>query len=165
MPVEVREGYLEIREVATREVIIVIEVLSPTNKHPGRGRKIYQDKRQSILGSQTHLIKIDLLRSGEPMPITGAVSCSHYRILVSRSDRRSRAELYAFNLHDVIPTFNLPLVTDSAEPVIDLHTLLDRIYDRAGYTVAIDDQSNPIPPLDTEDTEWMNVILQTQRLR
>ncbi|HAX87440.1 MAG TPA: hypothetical protein DCY91_14550, partial [Cyanobacteria bacterium UBA11370] len=34
---------------------------------------------------------------------------SHYRILVSNSDRRPEADLYAFNLQDAIPSFLLPL--------------------------------------------------------
>ncbi|MFL9455650.1 MULTISPECIES: DUF4058 family protein [Nostocales] len=32
----------------------IIEVLSPTNKRPGKGRNIYEQKRQEVLGSQTH---------------------------------------------------------------------------------------------------------------
>src|SRR5204863_46162 len=35
---EVREGYLEIRDTRTHEVVTVIELLSPTNKLPGDGR-------------------------------------------------------------------------------------------------------------------------------
>ena len=54
------------RETATKKVVTVIEVLSPTNKRPGKGRD-------------------------------------------SRSDRRPRADLYVFNLPDVIPLFPLPL--------------------------------------------------------
>lgn len=45
MPEVVRQAYLEIREVATSEVITVIEVLSPTNKGPGEGRRTYEAKR------------------------------------------------------------------------------------------------------------------------
>ncbi|HBL10506.1 MAG TPA: hypothetical protein DD379_03665, partial [Cyanobacteria bacterium UBA11162] len=35
VPVEVNERYLEIRELATGEVITAIELLSPKNKRPG----------------------------------------------------------------------------------------------------------------------------------
>ena len=35
LPEEVRETYLEVRLWETHQVVTVIEVLSPTNKHPG----------------------------------------------------------------------------------------------------------------------------------
>ena len=71
MPVTVRQGYLEVREVATKEVVAAIEVLFPINKRPGRGRRTYETKRERVLSSSTHLVEIDLLRAHEPMPILG----------------------------------------------------------------------------------------------
>ncbi|HEY9706131.1 MAG TPA: DUF4058 family protein, partial [Allocoleopsis sp.] len=52
----VKLGYLEIKEVATNEVITVIEILSPPNKKSGEGRISYEKKRQRILKSATHLV-------------------------------------------------------------------------------------------------------------
>lgn len=72
MPIEFREGYLEIREIATKQVVTVIEILSPTNKRFGKRRVAYEEKRREVLGSRTHLVEIDLLRSGKPMPIQGS---------------------------------------------------------------------------------------------
>ncbi len=54
MPEVVRQGYLEIREVATSEVITVIEVLSPTNKRPGEGRQTNLRSKTSGHSSQCH---------------------------------------------------------------------------------------------------------------
>jgi hypothetical protein len=68
MPDRIRETYLEVREAATSEVVTVVEILSPTNKLPGRGRREYEDKRLETLGTRTHLAEIDLLRAGPPMP-------------------------------------------------------------------------------------------------
>lgn len=165
VPLELREGYLEVREVATKEVITVIEVLSPSNKRPGKGRETYGEKRQEVLGSRTHLVEIDLLRGGEPMPVSGGNIQGNYRILVSRSDRRPRADLYVFNLQDLIPTFPLPLRTEDAEPIIDLHLLLDLIYDRAGYAFAIDYSCEPLPPAATTTAEWIDTLLRETQLR
>jgi hypothetical protein len=164
MPVEFREGYLEIREVATREVITVVEVLSPTNKRSGKGRNAYEEKRQEVLASQTHLVEIDLLRTGEPMPFSGGIE-RHYRILVSRGDRRPRAELYAFNLQDKIPVFPLPLKAYDAEPMIDLHHVLDIAYDRAGYDVVIDYNQEPTQPLPDLVMAWADQFLRQIGLR
>jgi Protein of unknown function (DUF4058) len=93
-----REGYLEIREVTTGRVVTSIELLSPTNKRAGNGRDAYMSKRQRVLGSMMHLVEIDLLRSGRSMTVVTEMPPSHYRILVSKSDDRPQAQLYAFNL-------------------------------------------------------------------
>jgi hypothetical protein len=174
MPVEFREGYLEIREVATREVVTVVEVLSPTNKRSGKGRDHYQQKRQEVLASRTHLVEIDLLRGGEPMPFSGGIPGS-YRILVSRGDRRPQADLYVFELQDAIPIFPLPLKGANVEskrvepkrvePRIDLHHLLDIVYDRAGYEVVIDYNRDPVYPLSKPAMTWSNQLLRQAALR
>ncbi len=107
MPLKVRQGFLEVREVSTKEVVTAVELLSPINKRSGQGRTSYEAKRQRILGSATHLVEIDLLRSHEPMPMYDSQIRSDYRVLVSRSETRPNAELYAFNIKDAIPTFSL----------------------------------------------------------
>ena len=70
--------------MTTQEVVTIVEVLSPANKRAGRGRDAYLQKRERVLGSSTHLVEIDLLRTGEPMPMAGALRDLDYRIVVSR---------------------------------------------------------------------------------
>jgi Protein of unknown function (DUF4058) len=151
---EVQERYLEIREIATGRVVTVIELLSPKNKRSGDGRDAYSQKRQRIMLSQTHLVEIDLLRSGDPLPMVGAAT-SDYRILVSRSDQRPKAQLYAFNLRQPIPTIQIPLAANTAV-TLDLQPLLHQIYDRARLALAIDYQKPPIPKLSPDDLAWLN---------
>jgi Protein of unknown function (DUF4058) len=165
IPEEVREGYLEIRDVKTGEIVTAIELLSPKNKRYGEGRQAYETKRRRILGSQTHLIEIDLLRQGEPMPVLGKEAIKRYRILLSRSSERPHAELYTFDLIDVIPTFALPLKQGSLEPTIDLQTLLHGVYDRASFDLAIDYNQNPNPPLTNLEKTWLDDWLINQGLR
>jgi len=57
---EVKRNYLEIKEAGSKEVVTAIEILSPTNKRPGKGREKYDRKRQQIFNSRTHLVEIDL---------------------------------------------------------------------------------------------------------
>ncbi len=71
------------------------------------------------------------------MPFIDSNIESHYRILVARRDKRPYADLYAFNLQDVIPTFSLPLRSGDTEPVIDLQALLNEVYDVSGYDLVI----------------------------
>ena len=165
MPEVIRQGYLEIREVATSEVTTVVEVLSPTNKRPGEGRRTYEAKRQIVLASATNLVEIDLLRQWEPFLTLPSQIRSDYRILVSPSAARPRAELYTFNLPDVIPAFPLPLGADDEEPIVNLQKLVGQIYDQSGYDLVIDYRENPVPPLDEEGNAWLNAWLRQQGMR
>ena len=164
-PEKIKQTYLEVREMATRQVVTAIEILSPVNKRSGEGRITYLKKRQSILGSLTHLVEIDLLRKWEFMPILNSSIQSDYRVLVSRSDRRPFAELYAFNLRDSLPVFPLPLREEDVEPIVNLPELFAGVYDRAGYDYRIDYNRDPIPSLSEEDLVWANKLLQEKGLR
>ncbi len=165
IPETVRESYLEVREVITREVVTVIEVLSPKNKRSGEGRKAYEKKRLRVLGSFTHLVEIDLLRDGKSMLIFNNNIQSDYRILVSRGSRRPKADLYTFNLQHVIPSFPLPLRSEDVEPLLDLQTLLSELYDRASYDLVIDYSRKPVPPLSETDAAWADALLREKGLR
>lgn len=162
---KIKQTYLEVREMATRQVVTAIEILSPVNKRSGDGRITYLKKRQSILGSLTHLVEIDLLRKGEPMPVLNNSIQSDYRVLVSRSDRRPMAELYAFNLRDSLPVFLLPLREEDVEPIVNLPELFAGVYDRAGYDYRIDYDRDPIPSLSEQNLAWAKELLQATRLR
>ncbi len=161
----VKEGYLEVREVGTEILVTTIEILSPTNKRAGKGRDMYEEKREKILLSRTNLVEIDLLRKGNPMPIISTNPPSDYRILVCRGNSRPYADLYAFNLPDVIPSFALPLRPEDSEPVINLQALLNEIYDISGYDLIIDYSQEPIPARSQTDSAWTDVLLRGKGLR
>ena len=165
MPITVRQGFLEVREVASKEVITAIELLSPINKRTGLGRQKYENKRQQVLASDTHLVEIDLLRAHQPMPLFGETLKSHYRVLVSRSESRPQAQLYSFNLNDRLPSFLLPLKSKDSEPIVDLQALLTDIYQRSGYDLKLNYQQDPIPPLSKKETAWLDHLLKTETLR
>jgi hypothetical protein len=151
---EVQERFLEIREVGMGRVVTVIELLSPKNKQSKVGRETYLQKRDRIMMSQTHLVEIDWLRGGKALPMVGAVD-SDYRMLVSVSDRRPQAQLYAFNLRQQIPAIALPLVGE-AQVMLDSQPLLHRVYDKARFELAIDYQSPLSPKLSAEDAMWIS---------
>jgi Protein of unknown function (DUF4058) len=161
----VKERYLEVRRVETKEVICAIEILSPKNKRMGEGRNAYETKRQRILRSSTHLIEIDLLRAGKPLPILETQIMSDYRILVSRSERRPQGDLYAFNIRDAIPIFSLPLQLGDVEPLINLQEILNDIYNRASYDLVIDYQCEPVPGLTNDNGIWLDNLLRLAGLR
>jgi hypothetical protein len=86
MPDDIHEIYLEMRDVGTDQVVTAVEFLSPTNKI-GEGRRQYEHKRHGILGTLTHLVEIDLLRFGQPMPMRGYAGAS--RLPYSCQSRRA----------------------------------------------------------------------------
>lgn len=84
------ESFIEIRDRRSRDLVCVIALLSPANKRPGPERERYLAKRGKIRNSPAHLVEIDLLRSGDPMPSEDRPGCV-YSVAVSRgrADRRS----------------------------------------------------------------------------
>lgn len=164
MPEEVRESYLEIREIETGLVVTVIELLSPKNKKAGPGRIAYETKRQQVLRSFAHLVEIDLLRTGTPMPMLGQSAPSLYRILISLAHQRPRANLYSLSLQTPIPIFKVPLRRGESEPTLDLQRLIHEVYDRAGFAFVIDYNRMLSPHLTQADQTWLTQHLQSQGL-
>ncbi len=160
MSEQVREGYLEVIDIATKEVVTVIEVLSPANKRPGQGRKMYEEKRDKVFGSRTNFVEIDLLRGWEPLPVFDNDNAACYRILVSRGNERPLADLYLFNLPDAIPGFPLPLQSPDVEPIVDLQGLLNTVYDRVAYDITLDYTAELVPPLSEADAVWADSLLE-----
>lgn len=161
MPEEVVERYLAVKDVGTGEVVTVIELLSPTNKLTGEGRKQYEEKRLKVLASLTNLVEVDLLRAGQPMTIIGDGDTiqSDYRIIVSRAEYRPNADAYLFSVREPIPDFPLPLRPHEDEPLVLLNQVLHTLYDEAGYDMAVDYSEPPVPPLQDEDAEWARELI------
>jgi hypothetical protein len=166
MPIAVTERYLEVREMVTDRAIAAIELLSPKNKQTGEGRLAYEKKRRAILSSATHLVELDLLRRGEPMPILGVSAATCYRILVSRSHQRPRADLFGIALQQPLPSFPIPLKPNDREPLVHLQEIFNGVYDRARYTSRID-YRQPVPPpaLLPTDRNWVEGLLAPFRSR
>ena len=156
-PDEVVERYLEVRDQVSGEAITVIEILSLTNKTSHRRR--YLRKRREILGSETNLVEIDLLRSGKPMPMTGNTPTTHYRILISRAWERPHAQAFLFNMQQSIPDTPIPLRRGEKEPQLPINQLLHEIYDEGGYDLMLDYSIPPVPGLDDASAVWATSVL------
>lgn len=78
-----------------------------------------------------------------------------YHILVSRSDRRPQADLYAFTIREPFPRFPRPLRTVAESRPVDLQTIFQEVYDRASDDLRIDYRP-PMPPptLSDADRQW-----------
>jgi hypothetical protein len=147
-----RESFLTVRDRFSREIITVVELLSPTNKRPGENRRRYLAKRADILIGAAHLVEIDLLRCGKPMPAEDRPECS-YSVLVSRAGERPRAGFWPIGLRDPLPVVPIPLRADAPDAQLDLRAVIDRVYDEAGYNYFLYEHP-PDPPLTGADAEW-----------
>ena len=160
-----KEIYLEVVRVGSREVITAIELLSPTNKS-GSGRRVYQAKRAQVLYSMTHLVEIDLLRAGRPMPLLTPTPASHYRILVADARRTEHvANLYSFGIRQSIPNFVMPLAKGDEGIAVNLNEVVSAVYADGGFDLDIDYQTDPEPPLSDADCAWLDQLLRQQGLR
>jgi len=156
MAEEMRETYLVIRGQDTQEIVTVLETLSPANKRPGSdGRRKYLRKREEIVESRVHLVELDLLRCGRRMPTATQLPPADYYAVVSRSQWRPRADLYAWTIRDPLPTIPVPLKKADPEALLDLQAVFTTVYGRARYDLSLDYAAALDPPLSEGDRQWL----------
>jgi hypothetical protein len=144
--------FLEIRDRQGRELVTVIELLSPSNKRSGEDREQYLAKRRELLRSPAHLVEIDLLRGWTALPLEDRPECD-YSVLVSRAGRRPAADFWPIRLRDRLPVIPIPLREPDVDAPVDLQEVLHRAYDGPGYEHFIY-AGSPDPPLSAPDAAW-----------
>ncbi|MBI3467684.1 MAG: DUF4058 family protein [Planctomycetes bacterium] len=168
---EMTQGYIEIIDIASgRRVVTVIEVLSPSNKVPGPGRELYQQKQQECKQGGVNLVEIDLLRAGPWVLSVPEISVpeSHrttYRVCVFRAGSHWVGEIYRAPLRERLPVIGIPLRASDPDVPLDLQALVDQCYRNGAYEEDIDYQREPNPPLSEEDARWADALLRKQRRR
>ena len=134
MPTEQRERYIAIVSLPNRELVTVIELLSPANKRVGAdGRHEYLRKREQILQSAVHLVEIDLLLKEERLPTVEPLPEGDYYAFVSRSEYRPAVEVYHWRRDEPMPTIPIPLLRKDGEVYLDLQAVYEQTYERARY--------------------------------
>jgi hypothetical protein len=152
-----RAPFLEIRDRQGRELVTVIELLSPSNKRGGEDRDQYLAKRRELLRSPAHFVEIDLLRGWGPMPLENRPDCD-YSVLVSRKERRPIAQFWPIPLCKRLPVIPIPLRAPDGDAPVDLQEVLHDAYDRACYEHYLYN-GTPDPPLSPADTDWTRQFL------
>src|ERR1051325_1294334 len=105
----ITEGYIQILDLGSaRRVVTVIEVVSPANKSGGPGQRLYLQKQEEVLGSETNLVEIDLLRGGNDVIRGRRIQLppthrSHYQVSVRRGSRPDAVEIYKVPLRERLP--------------------------------------------------------------
>jgi hypothetical protein len=144
--------FLEVRDRQGRELVTVIELLSPSNKRAGADREQYLAKRRELLRSPAHLVEIDLLRGWTPMPLEDRPECD-YAVMVSRAEKRPAADCWPIRLRERLPVVPVPLRPPDAAARVDLQEVLHRAYDGPGYEHFIYG-GEPEPRLSADDANW-----------
>jgi hypothetical protein len=138
MPTEQRERYIAILSLPNRELVTVIELLSPANKRASAdGRREYLRKREQILQSVVHLVEIDLLLKGERLPTVEPLPEGDYYAFVSRSEYRPAVAVYHWRRDERMPTIPIPLLREDGEVYLDLQAVYEQTYARARYDMRL----------------------------
>lgn len=163
MPEAVPHITVEIRDTTNRRLVTVIEILSPTNKR-GEGVEEYLTRRRRILLSTAHLLEIDLLRTGQRVPMQQPLPAAPYFVFLSRADDRPMTEVWPIALNQALPIVSVPLLPGDADVFLDLQSAFTAAYDLLGYDLIIDYTQPPEISLSNEEKAWVDQYLQASRL-
>jgi hypothetical protein len=161
LPYPARKGqpFLKVLDLRHQPVVTAIELLSPSNKTPGRNRDAYLNKRADHLASQVNLVEMDLLRAGTRPPVENPRPPADYYMIVCRTTDFPQAGAWPLTVRDLLPAVPVPLGPADEPVLLPIRPSLDRAYDEAGYAEEIDYDQPPEPPLAPMDAAWASELL------
>ena len=160
-----KQAYVKIIDQDERRVVIVVKILSPSNKTSGENGQAYRVKREEYFANGISLVEIDLLRCGIRPPLGDpAPPISDYYILVHRGWEQSRMGIWPITIRDAFPVVPIPLDSDVPELRLDLRACFDHVYDSGRYAEQLDYSKPPKPPLREPDATWARELLATRTI-
>ena len=169
--VETRENYVNILDLQSGRVIVTtLELLSPTNKASGKGRRAYLHKQRDVLASHTHLLEIDLLRTGEhvlavPLSLLRQQPHWDYLVCLHRAHAGTRYEIWPRAVRQSLPCIAVPLTNGDDDVPLDLQAVFTTTYEDGAYDRDTDYETSPASPLRAEDSVWADTLLRERGLR
>ena len=152
-PEEVRETWVEILHLPERELVAVIELLSPSNK-AGVGQDLYLDKRRRLHEGPAHLVEIDLLLGGRRRPMARPLPPGDAFAIVSRAERWPDCDVYAWSIRRAPPPIPIPLRRPDPDVPLDLAAIAASSYDRGRYGRLLDYGAALGLPMAPDDLDW-----------
>jgi hypothetical protein len=149
---EVREVWIEIYHRPERDLVAVLELLSPSNK-AGSGRAEYLAKRRAVLRQSVHLVELDLLVGGQRI-VNALLPPGDYLAIVARAHRRPDGEVCAWSVRSPLPEVPLPLQAPDPDVLVDLQGAFCNAYEGARYERRIDYDRPLQAPLAEVDRQW-----------
>ena len=160
----ITESFVEIVDVKSgHRVVTAIEVLSPTNKRPTEGQRLYLKKRDDLKLAGVNTVEIDLLRGGDrvvmvPQQLVPPAYRTAYQVCVWRAEKPDTFAVYRVPLRERLPVIRIPLRPADRDALLDIQAILDQCYRNGGYD-DIDYRGEPDPPLTTADASWADALL------
>ncbi len=139
---EIPQLTVEIRDVAERRLVTIIEILSPANKI-GEGAREYGERRLEILATRTHLLEIDLIRRGQRIELIGEPPPASYYIYLSRVQRRPTTLVWPIQLAHTLPTLPVPLLPPDPDVMLDLQAAVDACFGLVRYERLLNYEAPP----------------------
>ncbi len=159
LPEQVPVLSIEVRDVAQRRLVTVIEFLSPVNKE-GEGAREYAERRAAILETRVHLLELDLIRRGSRIRLLGEPPAAHYYAYLSRVERRPLTGVWPVHLRDRLRVIPVPLLAPDPDVALDLQAAVDGCFALVGYERLLDYAGPPPPPpLSPADAQWLDEVL------
>lgn len=167
---EIRETFVEIRlrDDDEERLVTTIEILSHANKKTGdKAQKLYLKKQREIIDSQmTHLIEIDLLRSGKhttciPLDLLREKANPYdYHVCTRPYDETGKFHVYAIEMPDRLPEISVPLLQGDGSVALDLQAVMDRCYDVSPYRQRVRYSLDRLkPPVPKRHLKWVKQVL------
>lgn len=164
---DIHESYVTILDRHSNQTVVtVIEVVSPANKYAGPGRRAYTMKQREVLGSDAHLVELDLLRMGPHIVSVpeygsrGKAGAYDYLVCINRAGHgRDEFEFYPCSLRRKLPRIKIPLAGDDPDVLLDLQGVLAQTYDAASFRDRIDYRKPCAPPLPPDDQTWADQLI------
>ncbi len=161
----VRQGFIEIIDLKSgRQVVTVIEFLSPSNKVPGPGRDLYLKKQEELRQGGVSSVEINLNRTGSHVLMVAfnripSGQSTPYAACIRRAWKPLDFEYYRFPLRERLPAIAIPLRRDDPFVPLDLQAILDECWEDGRYADDIDYREDPAPPLTGDDANWADALL------
>jgi hypothetical protein len=152
---EYRQTRIRILHRPSRELVAVLELLSPDNKR-GSGRNDYIEKRSQLLWHHPpiHLVEVDLLLRGQRLPTGEPLPAGHFFGFVRRANERDQVSVYAWTIRDPLPVIPIPLRSTDPDAMSDLGTVFRTSYEQGCYERTLSYRKPLKLPLAESDLRW-----------
>jgi hypothetical protein len=155
-----KRRYLRVVEQRSREIVTVVELLSPANKSAGEDRLHYLEKRNEYFAGGVSFVEIDLLRSGR-RPAFGKRPpiVQDFYAMVCRSWDYPQAGFWTFGLRDPLPDIPVPVTEEDGDTPLHLKACFDRVYEEGRYPTSLSYDEPLKPKPGPEDRAWIESCL------
>lgn len=160
----IHETIVRIIDIGAKDrVVTIIEFVSPTNKLPGDGKRLYMQKRKECFDADVNYVEIDLTRAGDRytdfLPFQAPRDLHQaYQAWARRAVRPTKYEIYPLSIREKLPGILIPLRESDPDVPLALQPLVDQCYRNGGFD-DIDYSTPPDPALTGDDEPWADGLL------